>query len=116
MRALPTQIQEFLGEPLESTDFLRQELEEYLAVARRKLPNSSRQRGLAESIAARAFELFVSQTGEEERKLAQAAVKYLLLTEDAIGDFESPEGLDDDAEVFNAVANYLGRADLVIST
>lgn len=99
-------------EPLEDHSLLLQELDEYLAVARKNL--HSRQLGLAEGIATRALELLNSQKSERGKRLAQAAVKYLLLTEDVTPDFDSPQGLEDDLQVFNAVASSLGREDLLL--
>ena len=50
----------------------------------------------------------------EERLLAQVAVRYVVLDEDADGDCDSPYGFDDDVEVFNAVALHLGLAHLAL--
>lgn len=56
-----------------------------------------------------------TETGSgHERALAQAAVRYFVLDDDADHDLESVCGLDDDAMVCNAVARELGREDLVI--
>lgn len=51
---------------------------------------------------------------EPTRHLVQAAVRYFILDEDGEHDLESVCGLDDDAEVCNAVARHLGREDLTI--
>lgn len=45
---------------------------------------------------------------------AQAAVFYFLDSEDAEPDLASATGFDDDAEVFNAVCEFLARPDLKI--
>lgn len=51
---------------------------------------------------------------EFEHRAVQAAVRYFVLEEDGDEDMESEDGFDDDIEVMNAVANALGRDDLVI--
>jgi len=43
------------------------------------------------------------------RLLIQAAVRYFVLEEDADSDLDSILGLDDDAEVMNAVLRHLGH-------
>lgn len=103
-------VTELYEQPLEPPEVLKQELDEYLSTARRTCPEVA---GLAERISTRALELFLNPGGVEHLKLAQAAIKYLLKTDDAKPDF-TPGGLDDDLEVFNAVAAYLGRQDLQI--
>ena len=116
---LPNALQERVGallqEPAESSQILREELDEYLTTARKSLPSGSRQRGLAESVATRMLELLNSQVSPDGLRLAQAALKYLVQEDDLQPDFDSSQGLDDDAQVFNAVAVRLGRADLVLN-
>lgn len=101
---------ELYEQPLEPPEVLKQELDEYLLTAARTCPEVA---GLAERIASRALELLNTPSGVEHVKLVQAAIKYLLKTDDVSPDF-IPGGLDDDLEVFNAVAGYLGRTDLQI--
>ena len=48
------------------------------------------------------------------RQAIQAAVRYLILEDDAESDLDSVIGLDDDAEVLNAVLSYLGREDWTV--
>ena len=50
----------------------------------------------------------------ERLRLAQVAVRYLVMDEDADSDTESPFGFDDDVEVFNAVCEELGLPELVL--
>jgi uncharacterized membrane protein YkvA (DUF1232 family) len=50
-------------------------------------------------------------TPESTRRLVQAAVRYFVIEEDADSDLDSILGLDDDAEVLNAVLRKLGHAD-----
>lgn len=53
--------------------------------------------------------------GDPERlRLAQVAVRYLVMDEDADSDTDSPFGFDDDVEVFNAVCEQLGLSDLLL--
>jgi len=49
----------------------------------------------------------------ERRAMAQAAVQYFVLQDDAEDDL-SVIGLDDDVAVFNAVARHLGFSDLAV--
>lgn len=51
----------------------------------------------------------------EQHALAQVAVRYVVLDEDADGDTDSPFGFDDDVEVFNAVVEHLGRGHLALT-
>lgn len=46
---------------------------------------------------------------EERRRWVQAAIRYFVIEEDADGDLDSILGLDDDAEVINAVLRHLGH-------
>ena len=50
----------------------------------------------------------------EDRLLAQVAIRYFILEDDAEGDLSSVVGFDDDAEVMNAVVELLGMDDLRI--
>jgi uncharacterized membrane protein YkvA (DUF1232 family) len=50
-----------------------------------------------------------ADTAEPTRCLVQAAVRYLVIEDDAQSDLGSILGLDDDAEVMNAVLRHLGR-------
>jgi len=50
---------------------------------------------------------------EEHRRLVQAATRYFCVAEDADGDFESLIGFDDDGALIEAVAQSIGRADLL---
>jgi uncharacterized membrane protein YkvA (DUF1232 family) len=49
------------------------------------------------------------ETPESTRRLIQAAVRYFIIEEDADSDLDSILGLDDDAEVMNAVLKVLGH-------
>ena len=49
-----------------------------------------------------------------QRRIVQAACEYYVFPEDGDGDFDSITGLDDDAEVVNAVLFVLGDEDNLI--
>ncbi len=51
----------------------------------------------------------------KERALLRGAIRYFTQHDDEIADLQSPTGMDDDAEVLNAVSAFLGRNDLVIT-
>ena len=114
--SLQKRVTDLLLEPPETAQVLAEELDEYLVVARQHLPSGSRQLGLAESLATRLVELLHSQLEPEGRRLVQVALRYLVLDQDASPDFASEQGLDDDVQVFNAIAAQLGRSDLILGT
>lgn len=53
-------------------------------------------------------------TPESTRRVVQAAVRYFIIEDDADSDLDSILGLDDDAEVINAVLRHLGHDDWVV--
>jgi len=54
------------------------------------------------------------ETPEAHRRVVYAAARYFVQMADGEHDLESEIGFHDDAEVLNAVARFVGRADLVI--
>jgi hypothetical protein len=64
--------------------------------------------GLAEA-SLRLLGTLNEKTPETTRRLIQAAVRYFVIEEDADSDLDSILGLDDDAEVLNAVIRHLGH-------
>ncbi len=102
----PTPIEDMLEEALA----YQEQLHEHLASG--EFPDEE----LAEELAARCVELLerVIQADEPSQRLAQAAARYIIEPLDEDDDFGSPAGLDDDREIFNAVAARLGFEDLLI--
>ncbi len=49
-----------------------------------------------------------------ERALLAGSVAYFTKVDDENSDIASPTGLEDDAEVLNAVCRYLGRSELTL--
>lgn len=99
-----------LQQPLSPVEVLRGDLEDYLARVQGSLADPAVVAGLASGCRT----LLGASWTDEQRQLVQAAVTWFLLEEDDEPDLESVAGLDDDAEVFNAVVRELGRQDLVI--
>ncbi len=54
------------------------------------------------------------ETPETTRRLVQAAVRYFVIEDDADSDLDSILGLDDDAEVINAVLAKLGHKEWLV--
>ena len=48
------------------------------------------------------------------QRLVQVAVRYFVLDDDGDADMASFLGFEDDAQVFNIVARFLGREDLIV--
>jgi hypothetical protein len=71
---------------------------------------------LASKLATALRELLVQsdQYTGRERALLAGAIRYFADNDDVNSDLASPTGFEDDAEVLNAVAVYLGRGDLVV--
>ncbi len=62
----------------------------------------------------RLLSTLTEQSPESTRRLVQAAVRYFVIEEDADSDLDSILGLDDDADVLNAVLRKLGHHDWVV--
>jgi len=108
-------VEKLLLEPARSAATLRASLDTFDA----ELPKAAEhplvdeQTAMRLSIACRAL-LDRVDTDPEHLRLAQVAVRYLVMDEDADSDTDSPFGFDDDVEVYNAVCGHLGHADLLI--
>lgn len=90
-------------------------LEETRAAARRR---EFVDLALAERVAAGLHALLAAldhDTPDAHRRAVYGAARYFVQMEDGEHDLESEIGFHDDAEVLNAVARFVGRADLVIS-
>lgn len=116
LRAIPDEaealLRELLAEPPAPVDELLALTRAHLAViaeaARRfEFIPLGMARELAE-VSARLIGLF-DGFDEEERRLAQAAIRYFIVDDDADSDTSSITGLDDDAAVMNAVLEALGK-------
>jgi len=70
-------------------------------------------RGLAEA-SLRLLGTLSDDTPEPTRRLIQAAVRYFVIEDDADSDLDSILGLDDDAEVVNAVLRHLGHPNWLV--
>lgn len=109
--AARTRFAELLDEPLIAPELLVQEVEEYLGVVRRAVMEGAPLdlpvvEELAGRLRARLVRLGTSAS-ERDRRLLQAAVRYLVLADDAEGDLVSLMGFEDDARVLEAVEGVL---------
>lgn len=110
-------VEECLSEQLRSRDELRREVRDYLErVAEERDRFEFLNMGLAEAIAERYLELLDEVEGEsaEIRRIVQAGLLYFVEPRDADDDFSSIIGFDDDRDVFNAIAEVLGRDELAV--
>lgn len=72
---------------------------------------------LGNALAAASMKLLTTlkdDTPPERRIAIQAAVRYFVIEDDADSDLDSILGLDDDAEVLNAVMRHLGHDDWLV--
>lgn len=110
---------ELLAEPLRSLRELIREVRDY----RRQLLERSQWLSeevdlpLATKLADVLLRLLATlseQSPEATRRLAQAAVRYFVIEDDAMADQSSLAGFDDDAAVVNAVLRELGHEGWVV--
>ena len=109
---------QILAEPLVPVHQLRGELRAHLATIEAA---AAKNEFLDTSLATRLSQVCDALLDEAERqnadavrRLVQSAVRYFILDDNGEHDLESVCGLDDDAQVCNAVARHIGRDDLVI--
>lgn len=113
--ALRNAIEELLEQPQVSIVGLRRQVMEHT----RALETSSDSGedvdvGLARTIEQRCLELLLEAERSDDlelRALVQVVCEYYVFDADVDGDFDSVAGLDDDAEVVNALLFALGRDD-----
>jgi hypothetical protein len=120
LRELPPNSRELFWElfrrKLVGAVVLRQELSSYITLVKATaaaggVVNKKVARDLARNLAALLKELH-SDLSEFDQRLIHAAVHYFVEDDDGEADFDSEDGYDDDVEIFNAVAERLGREDL----
>ena len=103
--------QQCLEGRLQSSDNLRRELEQFQARMREEherseLLDMETADKLVETCQ-RMLDSMSDSPAEEDHRLIQAAVKYLIREDDEEGDVESPIGFDDDALVVRAIAKAI---------
>jgi hypothetical protein len=122
LRELPPEARplfwKLFGRKLVGRHRLREELNTYVVLVKATSAagsplNREVARDLARNLAALLKELGDEQQ-EFDQRLIHAAVRYFIEDDDGLADFDSADGYDDDIEVLNAVAERLGRDDLVI--
>ena len=112
-------IETLLAEPDVAVDVLRRQVREHttrFAVAAARDPTLDP--SLAQRIEDCCLELLQRAERDDSdalRRIVQAACEYYVYEDDADGDFDSVEGLDDDIEVINAALFVLGLDELSIS-
>jgi uncharacterized membrane protein YkvA (DUF1232 family) len=113
-------LRSLLDEATSPTDDLHGAVDAYIAAVRLRAEREEFvDLQLAEKLATLAHRLLdhlSDQSPNAHACLIQAAVRYFVLQEDAQSDLASVVGWDDDVEVFNAVARFVDRADLVVGT
>lgn len=104
------------GEPLRDADALRSEIREHVA----RITDAAKDNPYVDDTLARdiarvcegLLDAVVESTPEHTRRQIQAAARYFVTEEDGDSDL-AIGGLDEDAAVANAIAQHLGRGDLV---
>ena len=111
-------VDEIASEPLRSVDDLREEVKTYMkVVTTAAISNPVVDTNTAAQLEVGCLALLDHLEGQPDgvcHLLVQVACRYFILEEDAEGDLDSAIGFDDDAEVYNAVCQYLGRPDLLV--
>lgn len=108
-----------IGEDIRPVHELVKEVKTYQqAIAQRStVRNADIDPALANALVDASMKLLttIKDSMPRERRLAiQAAVRYFVIEDDAEGDLDSILGLDDDAEVLNAVLKHLGHDDWLV--
>lgn len=108
--ARPT-FEQLLVQPLARPEALASRVDAHLAALRTAARhNEFLDLALAETIAGHCHRLLQHwpRASADQQRLIQAAVGYFATSGDADDDFDSIAGLDDDAQVINAVLAHLG--------
>ncbi len=105
---------QLVNEPIRPVHALFKELRDYQQTIsqRSQWRNADVDRDLANGLmdaSLQMLSILKDDTAEDERRLVQAAVRYFIIEDDADSDLDSILGLDDDAQVVNAVLKHLGR-------
>ena len=122
LRELPPEAREEFAErfddDLYSRNHLRDEVLSYLRLVKSMSEvNRVINYDMAEAVAKRLVAMLKKigpGSPEFHRRILQAACQYFVLEGDGEDDLDSEEGFDDDCEVMNAVAEHLGRDELMI--
>ena len=111
-------VKKLLAEKLEETSILMEEVQTHNKLMQHAMfSNDTVDTRLAERLTKTTLILLRtidSETSEYHRRLIQVGARYFTLDDDASGDFNMADGLQDDARVVNAVCRYLGRDDLLV--
>jgi RimJ/RimL family protein N-acetyltransferase len=105
-----------MQEPLREVDDLRTEVRDYVKL----IENAAAENPYVDDIMGRdiarvcegLFDAIIDETPEHTRRQIQAVARYFVTEEDGDSDL-AIGGLDEDAAVANAIAEHLGREDLV---
>lgn len=115
---LQSRVQELAAQPAQDLEFLVREVERHTRVIEIVARSRPLPVPLARSLSAGLTELLkgLDETNDsQDRKLIQAATRYYVDKDDDDHDLVSASGLDDDAEVFIAIARAVLRPDLADS-
>jgi len=117
--ALKPLLRKLLSEDLVPIASLHKLVDAYRRVIREEAGHSGHVNlALGEAIAEALMKLLPSigaRTGVAERHVIQAAVRYFVIENDAMGhDLQHEDGLFDDARVVNAMLRWVGRDDLAV--
>jgi len=106
--------QGFVNEPELSIDSLRRQMQQYLETVRLLAPIvKAFNLDTMEKLGTSGLALLDAAQGEDQRRLAQAVVRYLV-EEEVDDEITGVLGLDDDIQIANAVVRSFGRLDLLV--
>lgn len=115
---LPTEAEEiyqgFLSRPLATVSMLHTMVEQYLEIVLPYLTDLDSHASRTARQVGGGLLTLLEDCPEEQLRHVQAAALYFASYEDAQPDIESDDGFDDDAEVFNAVCDLVGRDELKV--